>query len=299
MMKYALFLGCTIQRRVRQYELSSRAVLKKLGVKSVTLKQFNCCGYPLRNSDFKMFVLLGARNLAIAEKRGLHLMTLCKCCYGSLKKVNDLLKNDPSLLNETNAILAKEQLAYTGNAEVTHLLSVLHKDVGLEAIKEKVKVKFKDLNIATHYGCHALRPSEITQFDNAADPVLFDQLVEVTGARSIEWPLKLECCGAPLTGVNDELSMDLMGKKISSATQAGAHFLCVGCPWCYVQFDSVQVKMSLKRGINNQLPGILYPQLLGLAMGIGGNMLGLDKNQIELTSIKNFLAIDSQEGQKQ
>ena len=55
MMEFALFLGCTIPARLNQYESSSRAVLEKLGVGLVDIREFNCCGYPLRNIDFKVF----------------------------------------------------------------------------------------------------------------------------------------------------------------------------------------------------------------------------------------------------
>jgi len=289
-MKFALFLGCTIPRRVQQYDLSARAVLEKFDVDVVDIREFSCCGYPLKNSDFKTFVLFSARNLALAEKRGLDMMTLCKCCFGSLKKVNHLMKEEPSLRNEINTFLAKEGLEYKGGLEVTHFLSVLHKEIGLATLKEKITRPFKNLKIATHYGCHALRPSDIMQFDNAAAPVLFDQLVKTTGAKSIDWPQKLECCGAPLMGVNDELSMDLTESKLANGKASGADYLCVGCPWCHVQFDTVQEMMTSIRGSNHGLPSILYPQLLGLAMGIGGETLGVEMNHINISGIEAFLS---------
>jgi heterodisulfide reductase subunit B len=265
-------------------------VLKKLGVDVVDIREFNCCGYPIKNSDFKTFVLFSARNLALAEKQGLDVMTLCKCCFGSLKKVNHLMKQDSSVRDEINIFLAKEGLEYKGNHEVTHFLSVLHKEVGLKTLKEKVTQPFKNLKIATHYGCHALRPSDIMQFDNAVAPVLFDQLVETTGAKSINWPLKLECCGAPLLGVNDELSMDLTEKKLANGIESGADYLCVGCPWCQVQFDTVQEMMTSLRSTNHRLPSILYPQLLGLAMGIDGDTLGIKMNKIDISGIEAFFS---------
>lgn len=289
-MKFALFLGCTIPRRVQQYDLSARAVLGRLGIDVVDIREFNCCGYPIKNSDFKTSVLFSARNLALAEKQGLDVMTLCKCCFGSLKKVNHLMKQDSSLRDEINIFLAKEGLEYKGNLEVTHFLSVLHKEIGLKTVKEKVTRPFKDLKIATHYGCHALRPSDIMQFDNAVAPVLFDQLVETTGAKSINWPLKLECCGAPLLGINDELSMDLAERKLANGKESGADYLCVGCPWCQVQFDTVQEMMTSLHGTNHRLPSILYPQLLGLAMGIDGDTLGIKMNKIDISGIEAFFS---------
>ena len=290
-MKYALFLGCQIPAHLNQYEASARAVSKRLGVDLVDIKQFNCCGYPVRNLDFKTFVLFSGRNLALAAKEQLNLMSLCKCCYGSLKKADHLLKEDASLRAEINTILQKEGLNYEGGVEVKHFLSVLYHEVGIEPIKEKIEKTFEKLNIATHYGCHALRPSKIVEFDDPVAPSLFDQLVEVTGAKSIYWPTQLECCGGPLWGINDELSMDLTGKKLTDAKQSGAAYLCTACTYCQIQFDTVQKMIVSKRGENHQLPSILYPQLLGLSIGIEGKTLGLQLNQLPLDGIKDFFVV--------
>ncbi|MCD6560155.1 MAG: CoB--CoM heterodisulfide reductase iron-sulfur subunit B family protein [Deltaproteobacteria bacterium] len=288
-MKYALFLGCNIPVRVKQYDLSARAVLDMLNVDVVDVRDFNCCGYPVRNIDFKSFVLFSARNLALAEKQGLNMMTLCKCCYGSLKKADHLMKEEPVIRDEINAILAKEGLKYRGNIEVKHFLSVLYNDIGPETVKKRISRSFKDLRIATHYGCHALRPSDITEFDNPVAPVLFDKLVEATGAKSIDWALKLDCCGAPLLGVNDELSMKLTEKKLADGKESGADFLCVACPYCQMQFDGVQQMMTSMHG-RHHLPSILYPQLLGLAMGLNQDVLGIKMNQIDISNIEAFLS---------
>ena len=290
MMEFALFLGCTIPARLNQYESSSRAVLEKLGVGLVDIREFNCCGYPLRNIDFKVFLFSSARNLALAEKKNLPVMTLCKCCYGSLKKADYLIKENASLKKEVNAILQKEGLKYEGGIEIKHLLSVLHKEIGIEAIKGKMAATFQRLKIATHYGCHALRPSQVVEFDNPVAPSLFDQLVEATGAESIDWPMKLECCGAPLWGVNDKLSMDLTLKKLTDGKKSGADYVCAACPYCHIQFDKVQKMILSQRNVNHPLPSILYTQLLGLSLGVDRKALGLEMNEIPITGIEELLA---------
>ena len=294
MMEFALFLGCTIPARLNQYESSSRAVLEKLGVGLVDIREFNCCGYPLRNIDFKVFLLSSARNLALAEKKNLHVMTLCKCCYGSLKKADFLMKENASLKKEVNSTLEKEGLKVEGKIEIKHLLSVLHKEIGIEAIKGKMAMTFKRLKIATHYGCHALRPSEVVGFDNAVAPSLFDQLVEATGAESIDWPMKLECCGAPLWGINDRLSMDLTLKKLTDGRKSGADYVCAACPYCHIQFDKVQKMILSQRNVNHPLPSILYTQLLGLSLGINRKALGLEMNEIPITGIEELLSQETE-----
>jgi heterodisulfide reductase subunit B len=287
-MKFALFLGCNIPARLTQYEDSAKAVLGELGVELMEITAFNCCGYPVRNLDFKSFLLSSARNLALAEKKSLDIISLCKCCYGSLKKADHLMKEDVSWREEMNRMLEKEGLSYGGEIQVKHLLSVLFHDVGLEAIKGKIARFFDGLQIAAQYGCHVLRPSKVVEFDDPVSPSIFDQLVELTGARSVDWPLKLECCGAPLWGINDELSMDLTQKKLVAGKEAGAECVCTACTYCQIQFDTVQEIIHSSRGTNHPLPAILYPQLLGLCMGLDRASLGLGKHQLPVGNLEDF-----------
>jgi heterodisulfide reductase subunit B len=288
-MKFALFLGCNIPIRLKQYETSSRAVLQELGVRLVDIPDFNCCGYPLRNIDWRAFVLSAARNLALAERENLNMVILCKCGYGTLRMAEHLMKENAPLREEVNSVLSKEGLKYEGDVQVKHLLSILFHDVGTEVIREKVVRPYANLRIATHYGCHALRPSKIVQFDDPMAPSLFDQLVEATGAESVDWSTKLDCCGGPLLGTHNELSLDFTQKKLADARQAGAHYIATGCTFCQVQFDRVQKTLESDQDLNHYVPSILYPQLLGLCMGIKKDVLGLDSNEIDITGVENFL----------
>jgi len=287
-MKFALFLGCQIPVRLKQYETSSKAILERLGVGLVDIEEFNCCGYPLRNIEFKAFLLASARNLSLAEKKKLDVMTLCQCCYGTLKKANFLLRENASLRKEVNAVLEREGLPYEGGIEVKHLLYVLHQEVGVEAIKKKIVKTFNGLKIAAHYGCHALRPSQVVRFDDPVTPSIFDQLVEATGAESIAWPMRLECCGAPLWGIHDELSTEITLKKLKNGRESGADYLCTACTYCQIQFDTVQQMILSQRGLNHPLPSILYPQLLGLSMGIHSETLGLKMNKIPISEVEQL-----------
>jgi heterodisulfide reductase subunit B len=287
-MKYALFLGCNIPARVVQYESAARAVMQKLGIQLVDNRDFKCCGYPVRNLDRKAFLLSASENLARAEKLGLNMMALCKCCFGSLKEAEHFLKEEGDLQEEIKQSLAQKGLQYEGKFEVKHFLSVLYHDVGLDEIKSHILNSYKGLKIATHYGCHALRPSKVTQFDDPVAPSLFDKLVEVTGAQSIDYNSKLDCCGAPVMGVNDDLSMDITAKKLANGKKAGADYLCAACPYCQLQFDHVQNMMMSQNG-NEALASLVYPQLLGLCLGIDEETLGIHMNQIDITEITSFL----------
>ncbi|MGD8611210.1 MAG: CoB--CoM heterodisulfide reductase iron-sulfur subunit B family protein [Desulfobacterales bacterium] len=288
-MKFALFYGCNIPARVEQYADATRAVSARLGIELVEIAAFNCCGYPIRNSDHRAYVLSAAKNLAVAEQAGLDMLVMCKCCYGSLKRAEHFLNNDPELKTDVNRILARENLQYQNKTHVKHLLSVLYHDVGLKHIKENIAKTYSGLQIAVSYGCHALRPSVITAFDDPVSPKIFDELVEATGAFSVEWTRKLDCCGAPLTGINDQLALDITQKKIDSARQAGAQFICTACPYSHLQFDRVQKRMNAQPNNGGPLASILYPQLLGLCMGLDEQTLGISKGEIDLSNITSFL----------
>jgi heterodisulfide reductase subunit B len=282
-MKIALLRCCTTTTALRYFESSTNAVLSKLGVEFIDVKEFNCCGYPLKNYNLKAYLHASARNLALAEQRSLDLLTMCNCCYGSLKRAQHLFSEDTAMKDEIRESLNREGLDYVGRIEAKHFLQILHDTIGVEAIAKQVVRTFRGLKLAVHYGCHILRPKEIVQFDSPFAPTKFDRLVELTGAESIPWPTKLECCGSPVMGVNDQLSIDLTERKLSNAKTAGADAICVACPYCEYQFQKVQKRVTAARGPSCAPPSILFAQLLGLSLGIDEEQLGLQPGQMPAT----------------
>jgi len=297
MKQYALFKGCNIPARVVQYADASVAVLDKVGVATAEIPEFNCCGYPMRNTNRQAFLLSAARNLAVAQQAGADMLVLCKCCFGSLKMAQHILDGDTALKASVNQTLMQEKLQYDGGLKILHLLSVLHHEVGIKTLKENLAAPYQKLNIAVHHGCHALRPSKITEFDDPARPVMFDALVKLTGAKSIDWSRKLDCCGAPSMGVNDALAADMMNKKIDSALDAGADYLCTACPYCHIQFDTMQSHRPSSNGNEKRLAPILYPQLLGISMGIAPETLGIDQNTLNINTITTYLKAEKKNGE--
>jgi len=272
-MTLALMRCCATAPLLDAYEAATDSVLSRLGIGLVDL-DFNCCGYPLRNSHFDAYVLSSARNLALAERAKVDLLTVCSCCYGSLKQAGHLLRQDDALRASANAAIAGERLSCSGSANVRHLLEVLRDDVGLDRIRRERTRTFEGVKVACHYGCHLLRPSDVVQLDDAKSPSILDELVEATGATSVPWTSKLDCCGSPVWGLNDALSTELTARKVASAREGGADLLCVVCPYCFLQFDRAQQALAAERRIA-PLPVILVHQLLGLSLGLDAAALGL------------------------
>jgi heterodisulfide reductase subunit B len=265
-MKYALFVGCKIPARVPAYEQAARAVLGELGVELVDL-EFGCCGYPSRHLRLDAYLLLAGRNLALAGARGLDVLTLCQCCYGSLRHAQHLVRREAGLDAAVSDGLAREGLTLRPETTVRHLLDVLAREVGVKTIEDRVTAPQRGMKVAAHYGCHALRPSDVVDLDNPHAPTVFEQLIAATGAEPVDWPRRLDCCGAPLAERNAALAVRMREEKLADAREAGAQVLCTACPYCETQFAPAARAAGLRT--------LLYPQVLGLALGLPPRVLGL------------------------
>ena len=258
-MSYALFVGCRIPASLPDVEHASRAVLRALGVR-VTDLDFTCCGYPSRHLRLDAWLLLAGRNLGLAARAGLGLLTLCQCCYGSLRHAQHLLRTDAALRAAVHRELAAEGLPPVEHVPVVHLLTVLDRDVGADALRARVVAPQTGRRVAAHYGCHALRPSDVVDLDNSQAPTIFERLIAATGAEPVDWPRRLDCCGAPLADAKPVLARRLRATKLADAREAGAEEVCTACPYCQEQLAP--------RDEPGGLPVEPYPRLLARALGL-------------------------------
>ena len=281
-MKYALFLGCTIPARARNYELSARNVAEKLGIEFVDMEKFMCCGFPIKAADMEDSELLAAYNLALAEKEGLDICALCSSCTSALSEASHLLSCDEERKNKINERLKGMGLQYGKGARVRHFARVLFEEVGAEKIREQFQKDLSGLNIAVHYGCHYLKPSQVhDQFDDVEDPRSIDSLVALTGARVVDYPGKKRCCGGPILPVDEKLAMSVTKEKLDGISAAGADAICLVCPFCSVMYDGNQKSIEAEYNVSYNLPVLYLTQILGLAMGIDRKALGLNMNVVK------------------
>jgi heterodisulfide reductase subunit B len=273
-MAYSFFAGCKIPYFLPEYGNSTVALLNRFGIELLDL-EFNCCGYPVRDIDFQSFLLAGARNLALAEQKNTDIVTPCKCCFGSLKFVEHYLKQRPEIKDQINAMLRPEGLRWEGRINVGHLLTVLHQDVGVNALRAAVVNRFEGLKVAIHTGCHALRPGNVTQFDNPLAPGIFNDLVVLTGAESVFWSMSTECCGNPQWDKNRKLALKQMQRKLLNAKQAGADFVCTACTYCQMQFKPKNQSEFMSQNGDPIIPAVLISQLIGLSIGLEDEEIGI------------------------
>ncbi len=288
--RYALFLGCNVPVRNLGYELAARRVAAALEIELVDLPGFRCCGYPLKALDSYAALLVAAHNLCQAEAAGLPIVTLCNACSGTLTEADLELKEDAGLRQRVNEDLARVGLRYQGTTRVQHFLRVLDSSPGREEIRRRVNRPLDSLQIAVHYGCHYFRPTRVYhQYgveprEDAEAPEALDRLVAATGATSISYDGKNDCCGGGLMGLRPDLAREQAGRKVREVQGAGADALLVACPTCGLNFSNSQPD-------DQELTILYFPQLLGLALGLDPDELGLELNQIPADGVREKLGV--------
>ena len=286
MKKYGLFPGCVMPTEQYALEKSIREVFPVLNIEIVDLKGFSCCGEPLKSVNQMLTLTLSARNLAIAEKEGLDLLVPCPMCHLALSDCKHILDTDNNMNQKINKFLEDEGLKYTGISNIYQTVEILHNIIGIEKIKEKVKKPFKGLKVATHYGCHLFRPSEVGRPVDSENPQEIENILKAIGADPIDYPEKLDCCGGLLTTNLPESALTKTGQKLQKVQEQGFDVFVDVCPWCHRQYDAKQKKAGETVAVKLEVPVLYLTQLLGLSFGISKEKIGLDLNQSPVDKLK-------------
>ncbi|MFW9981674.1 MAG: CoB--CoM heterodisulfide reductase iron-sulfur subunit B family protein [Candidatus Thorarchaeota archaeon] len=283
---YNFYVGCSVPANYPNYEAATIKVAEAFDMQLEYMEGVACCGSPnLRAIDYTGWLTVNARTLAIAEKNGYDIVTPCNGCFASLKDVHHFLKYNDDYRKKVNAVLKKEGLEFKGTITPRHFVEALYTDIGVEEIRKKVVKPLDGVGIAIHYGCHLLRPADVTEFK----PEYLNELVEATGAAVVEYPLWKQCCGATVLPVDEPLAIRLARDKLKSMKEFGAVFITVVCPACGNQLDLQQLGLKDSYGEEYNLPVVLYPQILGLSMGLNEDEVGLSMNRVPADPILDHL----------
>jgi len=271
---YTYFPGCSSSDGgAKAYNWSAHAISRILEIELVELDDWNCCGStPYSSVEELASFCLSARNLALAEKTGLDLVTPCSSCYVILNRTNSLLKTNPQLKAKVDEALATGGLEYHGTVKVRHLLDVMVNDVGYEMIKNKVTKPLNGLKVAPYYGCQLVRPGP--SFDHPEFPQSLDKLITTLGGEPVPFPLKSRCCGGSLIISEEGLALDLIRKILDSVLKNGAECLITVCPLCQTNIDVYQGRVNKKFKAEFNLPILFFTQLMGVAFGLTDEELG-------------------------
>ena len=284
-MEIAYFLGCIMNNRYPGVEKATRILFDALDFELKDMEGASCCPAPgvFGSFDEETWATIGARNLTIAEDMGLDIMTECNGCFGSLTECNHMLKENDEKREKINANLAEINREFKGTINVKHFAQILRDDVGFEQLASLVE-KPLDLNVAVYYGCHFLKPTEeIGIEEQAENPSILDDIVELTGVKSVDYKDKMMCCGAGggLRSRDIDVTASFTKEKLDNMTAAGAEAIINVCPFCHMQFDAGQKEVNERYGTNFNIPVFHLAQLYGLAMGLSAEDLTLDAQVID------------------
>ncbi len=285
-MKIAIFPGCVAATEQYACELATREVLRELGVEMVEVPGFSCCGWPLQNVGTVGWVYLAARNLALAAEKGAGLVTLCNVCNRMFYEARALMAASPELREKISSLLKEEGREPLDGVEILHPLELFHDRIGVEEIKRRVKRPLKGLKLAAHTGCQAIRPRQLRSIDDPEYPQKLPRLVEALGAQSPHYPEALDCCGAYLFYTRKDASLTLAGEKVEAVQNWGYDGLVTICSSGHRMLDGKQDSAATTIGKVLNLPVVYYTQLLGLALGLDPERLGLQLNR---SPVKNLV----------
>ncbi|MDH4227594.1 MAG: CoB--CoM heterodisulfide reductase iron-sulfur subunit B family protein [Deltaproteobacteria bacterium] len=284
MKDFTIFWGCTIQARFPFIEKSVRTVLKGFGLPYRDIDGFTCCPEKslVNNVDHGLWLLTAARNMAVAEKEGVDIVSPCTGCVSNLATVKGELHGDAKKEADVNSILKEIGREFHGTASLKHLVPFFHDEVGINAIKAKIKRGFEGMKIGIHYGCHMMRPSHALKNDDPLEPKKFDNLVRALGAESLSYLNKLKCCGQSLDRVDQhDAALNMARVKLNELRAIGADAMVLCCPSCFLQFDNNQFLMA-RDGEKLSIPILYFTDLLGLAMGYKPEELGMDGHRMDV-----------------
>ncbi len=263
----ALFPGCLVLQRMPQYEKAAKRVLGELDISLENMPRAACCGAPLE-SFTDQWLHLAAYNLSLAQRMRLDLLTLCGNCTNTLLRADTALR-DASIKLRVNERLHEIGLHIEGQTTVQHVVQVLWERV--EVLRGKVTTRLP-LKVAVTHPCQVFRPHELSGFDDPLQPQAMRRLVELTGAEVVSYGVEYECCGSTLYLADEELGVKAGRRKLESAGVADV--LVGACGNCQLLLERFRGLMKLD-GPESRIPLLTLPQIVGLAMDIDPDELGI------------------------
>ena len=269
-MNVSYYPGCSLHGSSREYDVSTQAICRALGIELTELPDWICCGASSGHSlNEALSIGLPAYNLRIAEGIGMDVAVPCAACYNRLKVAEHAMREQKTVQQQMKDTLAYD---FQWNVKVLNMVELILDRVGLEAIRAKVVKPLNDIKVACYYGCLLVRPVEAITFDDPDHPKRLDELMEVIGAAPVQWAYKTECCGGSHSLTRDDVVTHLVDGLIAYAREAGAQLIVTACPLC---FENLEMRQS-----EGRFPILYFTELLGLAFGLEESKRWLDKHMV-------------------
>src|SRR5215216_1747122 len=94
------------------------------------------------------------------------MMNICSTCQGAQTECQERLDGNSEYRERINETLAPEGLTYERGISNKNFLWLMVEEIGLDAIKAKVRRPLTDLRVGPFYGCYIVRPTERVGIDD-------------------------------------------------------------------------------------------------------------------------------------
>jgi succinate dehydrogenase / fumarate reductase, cytochrome b subunit len=289
-MKVAYWPGCVSRGFTPELHGSMAKVAPLLDIELVELDRGNCCGAGvIAEHNQELADTLNARTFALAQQvDGAELMmNICSTCQGAQSECQERLDANAVYRSHVNETLASEGLSYErGLLTNKNFLWLLVEEIGLDALRAKVRRPLTNLKVGPFYGCYIVRPRNRLGIDeeHPRDRYL-EQLIDALGGTVIEYAGMRKCCGFPIVTMNKEASLKQAGTHLGDAKDAEADCLVTPCPLCHLNLDLQQPLAAKVVNRRLEMPVLHLPQLVGLALGLQPKELGLSRHVVKPTSV--------------
>ena len=287
MTTYSYFPGCSLEKMALSYNQSAMETTNAVGVELQELEDWNCCGATTYfHVDELLAYTMVSRNLAMAEKAGHDLVAPCSACFKNAYFANAYLKEDEDLADHINYALEQDNLTFSGDIQVKHLMEVFADDVGYEALQETVSHPLQGLKVAPYYGCQIVRPRK--DHEDVENPRFFEDIMTTIGAEPVDFAYRLRCCGGSLLITSREAAFQLILELLHNAQNSGADVIATACPLCQTNLECYQRQINQEYGTDFKIPVLYFTQLIGLSQGIPVKKLGIGTEFVSADHIVTF-----------
>jgi heterodisulfide reductase subunit B len=85
--------------------------------------------------------------------------------------------------------------------------------------------------------------------------------------------------------IDEQVALAMAHKKLDHLRAQQADAMILICPFCNIMYEGNQRKIEKTFQTEYKLPVLYYPQLLGLALGLEPDVLGMKMNRIKTTEL--------------
>jgi len=292
-MKVAYWPGCVSRGFTPELHGSMAKVAPLLDIELVELDRACCTGAGvIAEHNQELADTLNARTFALAQQvPGAELMmNICSTCQGAQSECQERLDANAEYRAHVNQTLASEGLNYEWNP--THPLTnknflwLLVEEIGLDELRSRVRRPLTNLRVGPFYGCYIVRPRRRLGIDaeHRRDNYLHE-VIAALGGTVIDYAGMRKCCGFPIITMNKEASLKQAGRHLGDAVDADADCLVTPCPLCHLNLDLQQPLAEKTVGRRLDMPVLHLPQLVGLALGLEPQELGMGRHVVKPTSV--------------